>query len=75
MKSTKISDFDQHCTVKTAKLLQRTNERVMLAFLLVISIKDIIRGPNGVFDFGHFRGARGTKITKLVEKSQSSLTN
>ena len=26
-------------------------------------------------DFGYFRGARGTKIKKLVEKSQSSLTN
>ena len=26
-------------------------------------------------DFGHLRGARGTKIKKLVEKSQSSLTN
>ena len=26
-------------------------------------------------DFGHFRSARGTKIKKLVEKSQSSLTN
>ena len=26
-------------------------------------------------DIGDFRGARGTKIKKLVEKSQSSLTN
>ena len=26
-------------------------------------------------EFGLFRGARGTKIKKLVEKSQSSLTN
>ena len=28
-----------------------------------------------VVDFGHFRGARGIKIKKVVEKSQSSLTN
>ena len=26
-------------------------------------------------DFGYFRGARGTKIKKLVGKSQSSFTN
>ena len=44
----------------------------MLAFLLAISIKNIIRGPNGV-DFGRFRGARGTKIKKLVEKVKALL--
>ena len=26
-------------------------------------------------DFGHFRGARGAKIKKIVEKSQNSLKN
>ena len=42
MKSTEISEFHQLCTVIIAKLKQITDERVMLAFLLAISIKDIL---------------------------------
>ena len=54
-------------SIVTAKLQQRTNERVMLAFLLAISIKILSEAPMGV-DFSHFRGARGTKNKKLVKK-------
>ena len=59
-------------SIVTAKLQQRTNERVMLAFLLAISIKILSEAPMGV-DFSHFRGARGTKNKKLVKKVKALL--
>ena len=61
-------------SIVTAKLYQRTNERVMLDSFLQYLLKILSEALMGV-DFGHFRGARGTKIKKLFEKSQSSLTN
>ena len=65
--------FDKLCTVITAKLYTEPIKS-NAAISLPISIYKYQR-PEWGFDFGHFRGARGAKIKKLIEKSQSSPTN
>ena len=63
------------CNSHNCQTVTLNKRKCNATIFLPISIKHIIRGPNGGLILIILRGARGAKIKKLFLKRQSSLTN